>query len=504
MSTQSQVNDRIETDGIPISTDSSIHTRVWFSCLLGVALVLRIVGLGTRSFWLDEAASTMLARVDWHTFVNAVIHRQANMALYYTLLRGWVQIGSGESWTRFLSVIFGVAAISVMYQLGRVILGAKGGRIAALLLAVHAFHIEYSQEARGYSLAVFLALLSCYFFLKSLESPLGRTWLAYVLSSLLTAYAHVLGALLLLTQWVYGACLRNSSKRVLGAASMIAVFVSPLVFVLLLSSDRSQLAWINQISASTLHTVLLSFSGDGGTFLLIMEVTLLVSSALLGFRKRSVRNNPAYTFLWLWAVLPVVLVIAANLRWPVLQARYLIVCLPAFLLLIADGLTHIKSRVVFTAAFMAVVGLSIVGVFSYFRNRADLNHSDNWRDASRYILSEVRAGDAVLFPYSAEEIAFREYQTRFAQPSRSLVLVPQETDLELLSTAGQWTLPQAAFKAASLHSRVWIISALQPNLRSRDVEAAVESRLREHTRRRFGFVTVQLFADANVNVSVAR
>src|SRR5207248_11580015 len=137
---------------------------------LGVVLILRIVALGTRSFWLDESASIMLARVDWHTFVNAVIRRQANMALYYTLLRGWVQIGNGEWWTRFLSVIFGVAAISVMYQLGKVILGAKGGRIAALLLAVHAFHIEYSQEARGYSLAVFFALLSCYFFLKSLES----------------------------------------------------------------------------------------------------------------------------------------------------------------------------------------------------------------------------------------------------------------------------------------------------------------------------------------------
>jgi hypothetical protein len=220
-----------------------------------------------------------------------------------------------------------------------------------------------------------------------------------------------------------------------------------------------------------------------------------VCSAFFGFRKSSMRNRLRYTFLWLWALLPVVLVAAVNLRWPVLQARYLIVCLPAFLLLVADGLTQIKSKVVFTAAFMAVVGLSIVGVFAYFRSRTDSNRGDNWRDASRYILSEAQPGDVVVFPYSAEEIAFREYQTRFPQPSRSLLLIPQETNLELLSTAGQWTLPQAA---ASLHSRVWMISALQPNSRSRDIEAALESRLREHTLRRFGFVTVRLFVDANV------
>jgi mannosyltransferase len=494
MSTQSQVSARIEEHSVRISTDSSIHTKIWLSCVLGVALVLRIVALGTRSFWLDEAASTMLARVDWHTFVEAIIHRQANMALYYALLRGWVQMGSGESWTRLLSVIFGVAAIPVMYQLGKLVLGAKGGRIAALLLAVHAFHIEYSQEARGYSLAVFLALLSCYCFLKSLQLPSWRTWLAYALCSVLTAYAQVLGTLLLLTQWAYGACLRNSRKGALWASSMLAVFVSPLVFVLLFTSDRSQLAWMNQSSVSTLHALLLNFSGDGGTFLLVMETALLVCSAFFCFRKSSVTNKPGYTFLWLWALLPVVLLGAINLRWPVLQARYLIVCLPAFLLLVADGLTHLKSRAVFTAAFMAVVGLSIVGVSSYFRSRTDLNHSDNWRDASRHILSEAQPGDVVLFPYSAEEIAFREYQNRFARRGQFLVLVPKETDLELLSTAGQWMPPQLADSTASLHSRVWLISALQPNSPSRVVEAGVEAHLQALERRDFGFVTVQLFS----------
>jgi mannosyltransferase len=469
------------------------------SFLLGAALFLRIVGLGTRSFWLDEAASSMLARVDWHTFVTAVIHRQSNMALYYALLRGWVQMGNSESWTRFLSVIFGVAAIPVIYQLGKLVFSPKVGRIAALLLAVNAFHIEYSQEARAYSLALLLALLSCYFFLEILESPSRHTWLAYALSSILMVYAQVLGALLLLTQWVYAGFLRNTRKKALRVATVIAVFVSPLMFVLLFTSDRSQLAWMNRSSGATLYGLLLNFSGNGGTVLLILEVAMFVGSVLFRFRKSPVRNGLGYIFLWVWALLPVVLVSTINLRWPVLQARYLIVCLPAFLLLVADGLAHIRSRVAFVAAFMAVAGLSIVGVSSYFRTRTDLNHSDNWRDASRHIVSEAQPTDVVLFPYSAEEIAFREYQNRYARTGQSLVLVPKETDLELLSTAGQWMPAQLADSTASLHSRVWIISALQPNSHSRVVEAAVEARRQALERRDFGFVTVQLFSGKAVS-----
>ena len=504
MSTQLQVNTRVEPARVPLSTNSSIRTAVWLSFVLGASLFLRIVGLGTRSFWLDEAASSMLARIDWHTFVSAVIHRQANMALYYALLRGWVQMGNSESWTRFLSVIFGVAAIPVIDQLGKLVFSPKVGRIAALLLAINALHIEYSQEARGYSLSVWLALISCYFFLKTLESPSRHTWLAYAFGSILMVYAQVLGALLLLTQWIYAGSLRNSRERVLRVASVIAVFASPLMFVLLLKSDRSQLAWINQSSASTLYGLLLDFSGNGGTVLLILELALLVGSVLFRFRKSSVRSSLGYIFLWVWALLPVVLVSTINLRWPVLQARYLIVCLPAFLLLVADGVARVKSRIVFVAVFTTVSGLSIIGVTSYIRTRTDLNHSDNWRDASRHILSEAQPGDVVLFPYSAEEIAFREYQNRFARRGEPLVLVPKETDLELLSAAGRWMLPELADNTASLHSRVWMISALQPNSHNRDVQGAVEGRLREHTRRDFGFVIVHLFTDANVRGPLPR
>jgi mannosyltransferase len=499
MSTQSQVCDSAG-QVVPRSAVSSIQTKLWLFLLLVVAFSLRIVELRTRSFWLDEAASSMLAHVDWHSFVRALSHRQANMALYYVFLRAWVYVGDSESWIRFLSVIFGVAAIPVIYRVGELVLGPRCGRIAALLLAVHAFHIAYSQEARGYSLAVLLALLSCYFFLRLMNSKTNWTWVAYVLSSVLMVYTQVLGMSLLLAQWLYAAFrwnTWNNKKRTLWAVATIGLFVTPLLALLILNSDRSQLAWMNQTSVSTLRNVLLDLSGRGGTPLLVLDLILLAGSGLLRSRKNGLHSRPrsvTYVFLWFWAFMPVMLIALISLRWPIMQTRYLIVCLPAFLLLVADGLAQVRWRVVFIAVLMVMVALLLTGASSYLRSRGDLEHSDNWRDATHYILAQAQPGDAILFPYSSEEIAFREYQRRVEKPSRSLVLVPEETDLELLSTAGNWTTSQAADGVASLHSRVWMISALQPNSCSRAVQTAIEGHLPRSTQLHFGFVTVRVFA----------
>ena len=505
MSMQAEIKDTVRPPRSEfLVAGSRLGSLVWICTILAIAVTLRVIGLGSKSFWLDEAASTMLARVDWQTFANALIHRQANMAFYYLLLRPWIYFGEGETWVRLLSVMFGVAAILVIYQLGRLALSEKSGRIAALLLAVNAFHVEYSQEARGYSLAVLCGLLSSYFFLRSISDENRQSRVAYVISSVLTIYAQVFGIWILLSQWLCITRLggmQKTRKRMLQAAVLVAGLGAPLAYVLMFESDRSQLAWMNQSSASSLYSVLLDFTGNFGISLVILEIVLLTASLFFHLRKDgspTTTSSVGYIFLWVWTLLPVMVMTAATLRWPMLQARYLIVCLPPFLLLVADGLAHIRSRIIFVAALTTVAGLSLAGVSADLHRRTDLTHVDDWRDATRHVLSQATPGDAVLFPYSAEEIPFREYQGRFAPAEKGTVLVPTRTDGELLSGAGTWSSVELATETASLHSRVWTISALQPNSHSQALHRALASRLNEQSTQRFGFVTVRLFSNRNV------
>lgn len=466
--------------------------------LIGVAACLRIVALGRPSFWLDEAASSMLARTDWHTFFGALIHRQANMALYYVLLRGWIHFGHSEALIRTLSVLFGVAAVPVMYQLASNVFGQKTARISALLLSVHQLHVQYSQEARGYSLLVFLGLLSSHFFVRLWSRPARTTWIAYTLTSVLLIYAHVFGGWILVAQWFCAVISRSNpsvKKEVAKAGCTVAVLASPLVGTLWFVSSRSQLSWINQHSAASFYRVFLDFSGNPASFLFILEVSLVLVSIMFRVRRPgSADARVCYNFIWIWLLLPTVIMGLLSLRWPILQSRYLIVSLPPFLLLISDGLARLRSRVLFVTATMAVAGFSLLGVASYLRGRTDLSHSDNWRDATGYILSEARSGDAVLFPYSAEEIPFREYQGRFADGRQDIPLLPPKTDLELLSAAGTWTAPEVALTAARPYSRIWLSTALEPNERSRHLQEELSRHFRIVSRRTFGFVTIQMLA----------
>src|SRR5436309_2114673 len=120
------------------------------------------------------------------------------MLLYYLLLRTWVHLGSSEFVVRLLSVIFGVAAVPMVYLLGRDLFSRATGMIAAALLAVHAFHIYFSQEARSYALLVLLLIVSAYFFARLAASPERRLYrLGYPVASAPAFYAHLFALLVI-------------------------------------------------------------------------------------------------------------------------------------------------------------------------------------------------------------------------------------------------------------------------------------------------------------------
>jgi hypothetical protein len=114
-------------------------------------------------------------------------------------------------------------------------------------------------------------------------------------------------------------------------------------------------------------------------------------------------------------------------------------------------------------------------------------------------LSEAQSGDAVLFPYSAEEIPFRDYEDRFAKAGPDLTLLPRLTDLELLGTPGSWTPPEVAANAAHEFARVWVITALQPTEASRHLQVQLSHSLGEASERSFGFVTTKLLVRSNID-----
>src|SRR5271165_3481594 len=115
-------------------------------------------------------------------------------------MRGWIHLGISEAWLRLPSALFGIAAIPLLYFVARKFIGVEPALAAAALLAFSPTHVYYSQEARGYTLAILMVLLSTYFFVRAVESCGRRDWALWMWTSILAFYCHDFTALVLVAQ----------------------------------------------------------------------------------------------------------------------------------------------------------------------------------------------------------------------------------------------------------------------------------------------------------------
>src|SRR5580704_7434762 len=79
----------------PAAEASQIGSKkaLWLCAIITLAAaILRFHGIAAKSFWLDEGISVGIARLPWSQFWDVLRHREANMALYYLLLRFWMAL----------------------------------------------------------------------------------------------------------------------------------------------------------------------------------------------------------------------------------------------------------------------------------------------------------------------------------------------------------------------------------------------------------------------------
>src|SRR5688500_7106104 len=87
---------------------------VWLSVAVLLAAVVRVVGLGDQSFWLDEGVSYMTAVRPLPDLLDHVRRADIHPPLYYVLLHFWLVGGNSETWLRLLSTLFSVASVALI------------------------------------------------------------------------------------------------------------------------------------------------------------------------------------------------------------------------------------------------------------------------------------------------------------------------------------------------------------------------------------------------------
>ena len=376
-----------------------------------LGLILRLV-LANQSFWLDEGASLMAARIPFaqlFEYLKADFHPP----LYYLFLKLWLPLAGNTEWLiRLPDILVGTASIYLVYLLGKSIFG-KASRLPllmALFLCLNPFHIYYTQELRMYNFSAFFVLLSWLALFKNKFLFVG---IANFLS-IFTFYGAGLnfvgqGLYLLFSNrkyiWKY---LASFLPAVLGFVGWWPVFS-----VQLTGGDfmQNSLPGWNLLSGSvTAKSLLLIpikfiigrvnlepqslYFAVGGLLLIIFSFFILLSL-------RDKRSKP----LWFFFLSPIILATLISFKTPILGYWRYLFLLPPFLMLLATGIWQLPHKLRnISIVFVCLVFIS-ANLYFWFTPRFQ---REDWRGFTRFINGK---NALVILPFSGVFAPLTFYQT---------------------------------------------------------------------------------------------
>jgi mannosyltransferase len=370
-----------------------------------LATVVVLVRLGSRSLWFDEGVTIGLAREPFGDFVQRITDHEVNQSAYYVLFDGWHHLGEDVTTMRLLSAVFFVATVPLVFVVGRRLLDARVGAVAALLVSLHALAVGWGQQLRAYTLVMFLVTLATYLLLRAVEDPTPVRVLAYAVVGSVAVFAHFFAALVLLAHLGSLFLRRPFPRRVAaGSAVLVAAFSLPATLYVL-GRQGDPLDWVVAPNLAGLVTRLGAVTG--GTRIQLVAygfAGLLGVAVLVGVVRRAPRSDEAWRavlpLLWL-AVPPILVILCTYTAKPLLVPSYLIVIVPAMAVVAAAGIVRFADRRVAGAAAVVLLVASVHGVVRYQREDGE----EAWREATASVLADARPRDGlVAYPTHARPL----------------------------------------------------------------------------------------------------
>lgn len=138
--------------------------------LLLVAAVLRATNLTALSLWVDEFVHVQRARQVAEG--TGPLFTDDNNGILLTLLQVpfFKVFGTSVFWARFVSVVFGVGTVWMVYLLGQRLFNRYVGFLAAFASAFSLYLIFWSRMSRNYAIFGFFFLWAGYLFVKAFDN----------------------------------------------------------------------------------------------------------------------------------------------------------------------------------------------------------------------------------------------------------------------------------------------------------------------------------------------
>jgi hypothetical protein len=449
------------------------------------ALGLALYRLPQTSLWGDEAFSAGLVRTNPNEFAHILWSKEANMALYHVILRGWVTLATAvgqapnEMWLRAPSIAAGLLTVVLVFLLGQRFLGDRtAATTAAALYATNYLVLAASGEVRAYSLQLLLLTASWYALLAAWDRPQANRWwwVAYAGVTAAALYTHLFSALVLASQLVAVALpllQRGRSAAALTRARHMAAAVAGVCILLL-----PMVADVLQHGPPNVHVPPANLSSIARTawnmtnHSLVMAALVGVLVAFAIFRAWAGRNTNAtpeaghsanrrwemITALSSWMLVPIVLSVAFTQRYLNLHLFsyiYLVVAIAPMCLLAGAGMQEIKAtwmRTVIAIALVASIAQSLPWYYSSLQKQ-------DFRSTSAWMAARYQPGDGLVCSSWSCSLGINYYST--LDPPIAGIVDDKAPGRWSWSTLKTTPLEPASLSSyASAHNRVFLVVAI--------------------------------------------
>jgi mannosyltransferase len=343
----------------------------WAAALAAaVSLALGLYQLGQPSLWIDESY-TWRATTEW-SYVDLV---HEHHWIYYTLMKPWSSlVGTSEVALRFPSVLAAAAACAVLVPFGNRLMGRPVGSIAGVALALSPFVVQWSQQARSYTIVMLLAIVSTTCFLHMRTRDSTRSWLLYMGALVLFVLIQPLSAgLMAAAHLVAGPSRKARAKLITAGVAAVLLTSLFLLGVAARDSKNGTLVWNVDPTFGSVSHALVELSGALGIGLALSVVALAVVK-----RERLLLAS--------WAFTPLVISVIATPAADIFVDRYLLVSTPAFALLVGAAVHSVRGwwRAGAVAAFAAG---TVLGLAVWYGPDGSRNwRGEDWNAATRYAM----------------------------------------------------------------------------------------------------------------------
>lgn len=330
-----------------------------------LAIYLRVPYLHT-DLWYDEACSWFTAKQDFPAGImnNLMTLDLQHTPLYFFLLHFWMKLfGQGETAMRFLSLIFALGTIPIVYTAANKLASQKEALFATAITAVSPLLVIFSVEVRMYPIVIFLVMLSLNYLIDFEKNSDKKSLIKLVIVNILIPYTFTGGIfynislLICYSIYVYKYKRTNFFKYLMGAATEFALLIPYFILLSYYSAKRSLFVISHEGNLILFNVidVVRNFFGTtlvdniywpsstpyNLTFLFTVFVIVPCVYFILGFIKSSDTDNK-----FLKALQHIILtcfflsIFFALLKVNVFTVRYILYLLPPIFILSVIGLFH--------------------------------------------------------------------------------------------------------------------------------------------------------------------